>query len=47
MRAKTKRVCMDIKAGKARRMPESFVRAYLITLWVVWFIIGIPKYSLL
>jgi len=31
MRAKTKWVCMDIKAGKARRMPKSFVDAYQVS----------------
>ncbi len=28
MRASTRWVCIDIKAGKARRMPDNFVRAY-------------------
>lgn len=28
MRARTRWVCMDIKLGKARRMPESFIEAY-------------------
>ena len=28
MRARTRWVCMDIKTGKAKRMPASFVKAY-------------------
>lgn len=31
IRARTKWVCMDIKAGKARRMPKSFVAAYQVS----------------
>jgi acyl-CoA thioester hydrolase len=31
MRAKTKWVCMDIKAGKARRMPQRFLDAYKVS----------------
>lgn len=31
MRARTKWVCIDIKAGKASRMPDSFVKAYQVT----------------
>lgn len=30
MRARTKWVCIDIKAGKARRMPKSFLEAYQV-----------------
>ena len=31
MRAKTKWVCMDIQAGKARRMPKLFSEAYRVS----------------